>query len=168
MTECVNAYTTEQTSGSAGSETPNIEAILAEGKAVRFRPTGGSMSPLFASGRDLAVVAPICTNVTKNARLKRNDIILYRRPEDGILVLHRIYKVKKTGIFTLGDNQTVPEGPIPQELIKGIMIQMTRKGKTFKMSNPIYRMASALWLMARPARPFFMNIFNKIRLKKQH
>lgn len=140
----------------------DIEQILNEGNAVRFIPTGGSMSPLFASGRDFAVVAPL-----HGRRLRRNDIILYRRPSDQILVLHRIYKIRKEGIYTLGDNQTVFEGPLNIKTdVKGIMVQMTRKGKTFSMGNPLYRTASFIWLLMRPVRPFFMGIFNKIRLKK--
>lgn len=168
MTECINAYPIEQERGLEDRKTLDIEAILAEGKAVRIKPIGTSMSPLFASGRDLAVIAPICSNVTKSVRLKRNDIILYRHPGDNIFVLHRIYKVKKSEIYTLGDNQTVPDGPIPRELIKGIMIQMTRKGKTFNMSNPIYRMASAIWLLVRPVRPKIIRIYSKIKHKLKH
>ncbi len=125
----------------------DIEALLAEGKSIRIHPQGYSMYPLFVPGRDEAVIAPANTEM-----LKRGDVVLYRR-EGSILVLHRIWKRTGEGLFMVGDNQKVIEGPLKKEQVKGILCQVIRRGKCFSVRNPFYRLLSAVWLMLRPMRP---------------
>lgn len=126
----------------------DIEALLAEGKSIQLYPQGYSMYPLFVPGRDQAVIAPAETK-----KLKRGDVVLYRR-EGSILVLHRIWKRRTDGFYMVGDNQSEVEGPLKEEQIKGILYKIVRKGKSFTVSNPIYRMLAAVWLRLRPFRPF--------------
>jgi len=146
------------------NETLTIEEALKVGKWVRFKPTGGSMSPLFASGRDVATVAPIGDKL-----VRRGDILLYRRSLDDILVLHRVYKVKENGLYMLGDNQTEIEGPIDRDRVLGIMISMVRKGKNLSMGNFFYRFIARIWLWMRPFRPVVMKVVNGlIRLRKRN
>ena len=83
--------------------------------------------------------------------MKRGDVVLYRR-EAGILVLHRIWKVKREGIYLLGDNQTAIEGPLKREQIKGILISFLRKERMISSHNPVYWLLSRVWLFLRPSR----------------
>ena len=144
-------------------EAETIEKALEEGHWVQFKPTGGSMSPLFASGRDVATVAPI-----GDRKIKRGDIVLYRRRESDILVLHRVYRGAESAYYMLGDNQTEIEGPVERDDIFGIMVYMMRKGKKLSMSNFFYRAVAWMWLLLRPVRPQIMGVVNAfIGLKKR-
>ena len=128
-------------------ETVDIEGLLAQGQTIQVQPQGYSMYPLFVPGRDAAVIER-----TQSAGLKRGDVVLYRR-ESGILVLHRICRVRKDGFYMVGDNQSQVEGPLRGAQIKGILTGFVRKGKYTSVKNPVYRLASRLWLFLRPVRP---------------
>ena len=125
----------------------DIETLLSQGHWVQFKPEGYSMYPLFVPGRDEAVVAPADLQ-----QLKRGDVVLYRRDES-ILVLHRIWKRKEDGFYLVGDNQKEIEGPLRPDQMKGILVQVIRKGQQFSTKNRIYRLLAALWLRLRPIRP---------------
>ena len=127
--------------------TVDIERLLAQGQSVQIQPQGYSMYPLLVPGRDAAVIEG-----TRSDGLKRGDVVLYRR-EGGILVLHRIWRVRKDGFYMVGDNQSEVEGPLQGSQIKGILTGFVRKGKYRSVKNPVYRLASRLWLFLRPVRP---------------
>ncbi len=131
----------------AGVQRHDIEKLLEQGKTVQFSPIGYSMYPLFVPGRDQAVVAP-----ADRDELRRGDVVLYRRDES-ILVLHRIWKRKGDQFYLVGDNQKETEGPLRPDQIKGVLVQIIRKGRRFSTKNPIYRLLSAVWLWLRPFRP---------------
>lgn len=139
----------------------DIEQLLLSGTTVSIAPIGSSMCPLFAPDRDRAIVAP----VTSKDRLRRGDVIVYRRQSTNILVIHRIWRVKKDGLYMVGDNQTEIEGPVRRDDVKGIMVGMVRKGRNISAGNVIYVLCSRLWLFLRPLRPLFMGVFNRIRKK---
>ena len=131
----------------AGVQRHDIEKLLEQGKTVQFGPIGYSMYPLFVPGRDEAVVAP-----ANPAVLKRGDVALYRRDES-ILVLHRIWKRKSDGFYMVGDNQSQIEGPLRPDQIKGVLVQIIRKGRWFSVKSIPYRVLAAVWLAMRPLRP---------------
>ena len=131
----------------AGVQRHDIEKLLEQGKTVQFGPIGYSMYPLFVPGRDEAVVAP-----ADPSRLKRGDVALYRRDES-ILVLHRIWKRRDDGFYMVGDNQSQIEGPLRPDQIKGVLVQIIRKGRRFSVKNIPYRVLAAVWLAMRPLRP---------------
>lgn len=141
----------------------DIEALLLQGRAVQFKPQGYSMYPLFVPGRDAAVVVP-----ADSGRLKRGDVVLYRR-DGSILVLHRIWKRKGDQFYLVGDNQKEIEGPLRLDQMRGILVEIIRKGRQFSVKNPIYRTLSALWLWLRPLRPLISQILagcKKFLIKK--
>ena len=125
----------------------DIEKLLRHGHLTRLKPQVCSMYPLFIPGRDEAVIAPCNTD-----SLHRGDVVLYRR-DQSILVLHRIWKIKKDGFYMVGDNQTVIEGPLRPDQIRGRLIACCRNGREFSTRNPFYRMLAGFWLAFRPFRP---------------
>ncbi len=131
----------------------DMEKLLAEGNSIQIKPRGYSMYPLLVPGRDAAVISPL----EKGRQLKRGDVVLYRRyTKQGakdILVLHRIWKVDVQGVFLVGDNQKEVEGPLKQEQILGIAIQIIRKERRISTRNAGYRLITGIWLMLRPLRP---------------
>lgn len=140
-----------------GAQGIDIEALLGAGKSIQIYPRGYSMYPLFVPGRDQAVIAP-----AEKGRLKRGDVVLYRR-EGSILVLHRIWKRRTDGFYMVGDNQSEVEGPLQEEQIRGILYRVVRRGKSFTVRNPIYRMLAAVWLQLRPFRPFLSGTAARVK-----
>lgn len=124
-----------------------IETLLTEGHTVQIKPQGYSMYPMFIPGRDEAVIER-----AEPEKLRRGDVVLYRR-ESGILVLHRIFRIKNGGFYMVGDNQSEVEGPLKACQIKGKLIGFIRNGRHISADNPIYIFASRVWLLARPLRP---------------
>ncbi|MFQ8878640.1 MAG: hypothetical protein ACLR7N_09060 [Roseburia hominis] len=96
-----------------------------------------------------------CRHRGEGSALRRGDVVLYRR-ENGMLVLHRIYKIGQDGLYLLGDHQTAIEGPVRREQVKGKMTGMVRDGRYMDVGNPGYRMLSVVWLWLRPARRVIM------------
>ena len=127
--------------------TADIERLLEQGQSIQIQPQGYILYPLFVPGRDAAIIER-----TESAGLKRGDVVLYRRA-GGILVLHRIYRVRQDGFYMVGDNQSEVEGPLQRSQIKGILTGFVRKGKYRSVKHPVYRLASGLWLFLRPVRP---------------
>ncbi len=127
----------------------DIEKLLSEGKTIQLHPQGYSMYPMFTPDKDEAIIIPIHNAST----LKRGDVVLYRR-DGGILVLHRIYRVKHDGIYLVGDNQTEVEGPLRSDQMKGVLVAFIRNGREISASNLLYILVSRLWLFMRPVRHF--------------
>lgn len=124
----------------------DIEQLLAQGQAIRIKPQGYSMYPFLVPGRDEAVIAPL------RRQVRRGDVVLFRR-EGSILVLHRVWKCGKNGIYLVGDNQTAVEGPVDAARVKGILTDVVRRDRRFGADHPVYRFLSGLWLWLRPFRP---------------
>lgn len=135
----------------------NMDEALAKHGTIQIEPKGYSMYPLFVPGRDMAVISAIGEH-----KCKRGDVLLFRR-EDGLLVLHRLCRVKKDGLYMVGDNQEAIEGPILREQVLGILVQMVRKGKRISTHNFLYNCYARLWLFLRPVRPFIKKPVAKIK-----
>lgn len=142
------------------AERQDIEELLNQGNCIQIKPQGYSMYPVLVPGRDAVIVEPVGTT-----RPKRGDVVLYRRSpeEQGILVLHRIWKTGKGGYYMVGDNQQEIEGPLDASCIKGIMVAMIRKGKHISVKNPIYRLLTSGWLLLRPLRHRIAGIAARIK-----
>ncbi len=130
----------------------DLEELLKAGTPVGFYPQGNSMRPTIVPGRDSVIVEPLT-----DKKVKRGDVLLFRRPNTapvypGKLILHRVWKVKKDGIYMVGDNEKQVEGPLPTEVFLGIMTEFHRKSKTIKASNLWYRFLTGTWLILRPIR----------------
>ena len=138
-------------------EKQDVERLLLEGNTVQFYPTGLSMYPFLIGGRDEAVVAP-----ADGEKLRRGDVLLYRRV-GGILVLHRLVRTKKEGLYFTGDNQTEIEGPLAREMVRGKLVGFVRKGKRHSTKNFWYRIYAGLWLFFLPLRPAAWGLLRVLR-----
>ena len=123
----------------------DVEHLLHDGNTVQLKVNGYSMYPLFVPERDMAVIAP------PRKRLKRGDVVLFRR-DGGILVLHRIWRIKKDGLYLVGDNQTQVEGPVRFDQVRGVLTGFVRKERERSVKHLPYRAYSAAWLFMRPLR----------------
>ena len=146
-------------------EKKDLEVMLRSGTPVGFFPQGNSMRPTIVPGRDSVVVEPL-----DEKRIKRGEVLLFRRPADapvlpGKLILHRVWKVKKDGIYMVGDNEKQVEGPLERDCFLGVMTELKRKGKTIKVTNLLYRFLTKFWLILRPVRFVVVKPFNLFRKK---
>ena len=133
-------------------EKVNIDEVLKSGKPVGFYPQGNSMYPTIVPGRDSVIVEPL-----GDRKVKRGDVLLFRRSREallypGMLVIHRVCRVKKDGVYMVGDNEVQVEGPLEREQLLGIMTELHRKKKIIRTTNPGYRMLTGTWLFIRPVR----------------
>lgn len=124
----------------------DIEQLLKDGNTIQIAPNGYSMYPMLMPDRDQVIIAPF-----QGERLKRGDVVLYRR-EGSILVLHRIWKVKKDELYMVGDNQTQIEGPLSVGQVRGKLVAFIRKDKHISVRYVPYRLYASIWLRLRPIR----------------
>ena len=83
-----------------------IEPLLKAGACIQIHPQGYSMYPFIDPRRDEVVLA----GIEDGSALRRGDVVLYRR-ENGMLVLHRIYKIGQDGLYLLGDHRQPSRDP---------------------------------------------------------
>lgn len=145
------------------------EELLRAGIVIEIPVNGWSMYPLFVPGRDLAIITPFREALTAPAKgktltapakenfpsaadVKRGDVVLFRRRQ-GILVLHRVYKVTKEEYQFVGDNMPRIERGIQRGQLIGKLTGFNRKGREVSTEDPAYRALSRAWLQLRPLRP---------------
>ncbi len=133
-----------------------IEQLLREGNTICVMPEGYSMYPMLVPGRDSVIIEPLCVLNGERQRagekpVLRGDVVLYRR-DAGILVLHRVFHVRKDGYYMVGDNQTRVEGPLRGDQLRGRMVGFIRRGRYCSTKDLPYRVYASLWLLVRPLR----------------
>ncbi len=142
-------------------EKKDIEALLRAGNTVKFHPSGGSMAPFFSSPDDYAVVEPL------TEKIRPLDVLVYRR-QDGPLIIHRVCKIKPEGLYMVGDAQVVPEGPLSDDCVAGVMVSYIKNGRERSVRYFPYRFYSAIWMLLRPFRGIIFDIGHgfKVFIKK--
>lgn len=138
-------------------EKNNIETLLKEGKTIQLKPHGYSMYPLLVPERDEVIVAPLGDH-----KIRRGDVIIFRRPA-GKLIIHRVHSVKNNGVYLIGDNEHLIEGPVPFEYVYGIMTSFIRKGKKYTTGNLIYKFYWKSWLLLINFREPISKFVHKIK-----
>jgi len=134
-----------------------FEDFLAEHGTLTYTNTGVSMLPMLKQGRDTFTVA-----AKTEARCKKYDVVLYRRPP-AQYVLHRIIEVREKDYVILGDNCINKECGITDRDILGVLTEFTHKGKTVSADNRWYRLYSRLWVGLYPARKGWQMLKAKVK-----
>ena len=112
-----------------------LQEAFARGQELTFTPTGTSMLPMLDGREDTVTFSP------KPERLKKYDVAFYCRPTSGQLVLHRMVGFDKSGGYVFsGDGQYYYEYGITDNDVLALMTSFTRKGKTYSLSDPSYRL----------------------------
>lgn len=126
--------------------------LIEQGHEVSLNIAGNSMLPFLAHNRD-------SVRLRKPDRaLKMGDIILYQR-QTGQFVLHRICRIAKDGIFTVGDAQQLIEGPLKPEQIFGLVTDATRKNKLTGPGDFWWEFFEHVWLRLIPCRHAIMRLY---------
>ena len=135
-----------------------ITPLLHDGHQFRICPQGQSMVPFLRGGRDEAVLsAP-----DERYQFKKNDIVLFKT-SNGLHKLHRICHINKQGIYTLGDGNTLSEGPIQRDDVLAVADYIIRKGRIINNDNRRYLFLISIWRLIRPLRPFILRGYSTIK-----
>ena len=110
---------------------PLIQEKLNNGGEVKFTVTGNSMMPILRHQKDQVILKK------HKGRLQRYDLPLYQR-NNGEFVLHRVIHVYNNSYSMCGDNQTILEHGIKDEMIIGIVTEIIRDGKQISCKNKKY------------------------------
>lgn len=148
------------------SDKIHVDELLKQGKPVQFNPQGYSMYPVIVPERDSVVVVPI-----KPEKLKRGDVALYRRHTadgNGKLVLHRVWKHNRSGVYMIGDNEHIVEGPLKEEQFFGVMEELIRKNRHISTHNFVYVVLTRIWLFIRPLRPVISKVVHMLKGGKKN
>jgi hypothetical protein len=102
-----------------------VEELLARGRAVRLRVSGGSMTPWLADG-DVVTLRRV-----EPRSLVPGDILLARSPGDGA-ILHRLVARRRgdgtaAGYLLKGDALGSCEGPFPPGAVAGKVVAIERE-----------------------------------------
>lgn len=105
---------------------------------------GVSMYPMLKNHKDVVCVLAV-------DKLKKNDVLLYRRAGNDQLVLHRLVKIADDGFIMCGDNEFIKE-KITREQIIGVMSGFTHNGKKRSIKSAAYRIYVFLWTTPAPIK----------------
>lgn len=127
---------------------------------------GVSMLPLIRYKIDPVTIVPLRREPTEG------DVVLFRRFGDGVMVVHRVFRVMEDRVQTWGDNCPKPDHPVVREDVLGLVVSVSRNGKTIPldteeqrrrgvrwMHSPIRR---RLWFAWRHARGGLGNLIRKV------
>lgn len=120
-----------------------FEDLLARDGSVVYKTRGVSMEPMIRQDRDLVTLR------RPTSRLKKYDVILYRRGEK--YVLHRIVGVCDDHYLVRGDNTFVLETVTDGDIL-GVLTGFKRKGRAISTENRAYRLYARLWHAVYPLR----------------
>lgn len=149
---------------SGDGQTPMMVALLNESGRLKITPTGTSMYPTLRGGRDEVILEKLRAADGQNShcRIKRGDILAYRRG-NGVYVLHRVYRVRRDGVYMLGDCQTCPEGPLERSCFFARAAVLIRDGKEISLKSSVkWKLFGRLWLFLRPLRPVLLRLKEKM------
>jgi len=135
-----------------------ILPMMREGYQLKICPKGRSMIPFLVGGRDEAVLSVPADGY----KFKKNDIVLFKN-DVGMHILHRISRIDKKGIHTLGDGNIGIEGPFQPGEIIAVADYIIRKGKKIGRRYFPYLLLVTLWRGIRPLRPYVISAYIAIR-----
>jgi len=101
-----------------------LSAVHEKGADFRFRAPGTSMSPVIRDG-DIITLSP-----PKGIKPVSGDILAFRHPETGKLIVHRVIGVSSDTFLAKGDNSQDPDGHIPLSNILGVVTRVERNGSS--------------------------------------
>lgn len=107
----------------AEADLKSVEKLLETQDEVMTRTRGISMRPLLRQGRDVVVIKK------PQFPLKAGDAPVYRVKSKKELVLHRILKVRKDGVYIIRGDNLFSKEYVKEEQIVGVMTAFYREGK---------------------------------------
>jgi len=136
---------------------PELARLLAEGKEVRFTPSGVSMRPFIEGDKDSVVLEPV------RNQPRRGDIILAQVETlcgRQTYVLHRMVRMEGDAFVLQGDgNLCGEERCLRSEIIGRVKLIESPKGR----HKPLTR--GRLWYLLKPLRKWLLKIYRHTVVK---
>ena len=130
---------------------PELARLIAEGKEVRFTPSGVSMRPFIEGDRDSVILTAL------NTPPRRGDILLAQVSTlcgNTTYVLHRLIRIENETYILQGDGNLAGE----ERCALGDII-----GRVTRIENPDGRRKmltrGRLWFLLKPARKYLLKIY---------
>lgn len=115
-----------------------IREVLSSGGEFRLYPHGTSMLPLLRQGIDSVALRRL------EREPQKYDILFYQRT-DGSYILHRVKDVTSDGLVLWGDNHTMLEYGVTDDMIIGYAARIFRGEHELDCQSARYRMFLWLW-----------------------
>ena len=115
-----------------------IREVLASGGEFRLYPHGTSMLPLLRQGVDSVALRKL------DRTPRKYDILFYQR-QDGSYILHRVKEVTPEGLVLWGDNHTMLEYGVREDMIIGYAARIFRGETELDCQSFRYRLYLWLW-----------------------
>lgn len=129
-----------------------LRELVREGNEVSMLITGSSMSPFLLSHKDT-----ICFKAPQRP-LRRGDMVFYER-STGQFVMHRIYKVRKDGLYIVGDAQNEIEGPVAPAQVFAVVTKANRRGEWVGPGNFWWEFYEHIWIRLVFLRPVIFRLY---------
>ena len=134
-----------------------LDEALSQGKDFSFTPTGSSMLPMLDGVNDTV------TLTRKPKKLKKYDVVLYKRRRDNALVLHRVIRVDGDSYTMSGDSQRYFDEDIPYGDVLAVMKSFTHNSKEISANSFFYKIYSRYILIKKYIRIMYSKIAKKIK-----
>ena len=115
-----------------------IREVLSSGGEFRLYPHGTSMLPLIRQGIDSVALRSL------DRPPRKFDILFYKR-RDGSYILHRVKKATKDGLVLWGDNHTMLEYGVTDDMIIGYAARIFRGETELDCQSMRYKLYLWLW-----------------------
>lgn len=115
-----------------------IREVLSSGGEFRLYPHGTSMLPLLRQGVDSVALRSL------DRPPRKYDILFYQR-KDGSYILHRVKEVTPEGLILWGDNHTMLEYGVTEDMIIGYAARIFRGETELDCQGFGYRAYLWLW-----------------------
>ena len=133
-----------------------LDDTFSVGKTFAFTPTGDSMKPMLNGTTDTVLLSQ------KPQKLKKYDVVFYRRKKDDALILHRIVKVCGDMYTMSGDSQYYFDKDIHYDDIFAVMVSFTHNNKRYLCTDFLYKCYSRIILIKKYTRIFFSKLYHRI------
>ena len=127
-------------------EIKKIEDILNEKGELVMVSQGRSMFPMLRSKCDTVVIRPV------KRELKKYDVVLYVRKEDGAYILHRIIGKNENGYIIRGDNCFDKEYGISDDDVIGILEEFYRGKRHIDCTKNCFKIYSRFEVLLHPVQ----------------
>lgn len=134
-----------------------LNEALSQEKDFTFTPTGSSMLPMLDGVNDTV------TLTSKPEKLRKYDVVFYKRRRDNGLVLHRVIKVVGNSYTMSGDSQRYFDENIPYDDILAVMKCFTHNSKVITANSFSYKIYSRYILIKKYIRIIYSKIAKKIK-----
>ena len=135
-----------------------IREVLSSGGEFRLYPHGTSMLPLLRQSIDSVALRSL------DRPPQKFDILFYKR-QDGSYILHRVKEVKAEGLTMWGDNHTMLECGVTEDMIIGYAARIFRGETELDCQGFGYRMYLWLWQF-KAIRRVLLPIAYRLRKEK--